>query len=56
MQLLVNQSSKNSVGRRFPGGENMNLLFISNIANLLLKTKWKEAKGLILLFLQFGVL
>ena len=32
------------VGDRFPGGENMNLLFISSIVNLLLNTNGKRQK------------
>ena len=34
----------------------MNLLFDSNIMNLLLKTKGGETEGLIMLILLFGVL
>ena len=35
---LANQSSNPAVGDRFPGGENMNLLYNSDIVSLLLKT------------------
>ena len=34
----------------------MNVLYDSDIVNLLLKTKGRETEGLIMLMLQFGVL
>ena len=37
VQWLANQSSIPAVRDRFPGGQNMNLLFHSDIVNLLLK-------------------
>ena len=40
-----------TVGDPFPEGENMNLRFISDVVNLLLKNTGGEAEGLILLFL-----
>ena len=55
--VVVRKSEFNPVvGDRFLGGENMNLLFISGIVNLLLKTNGGEAEGIILLFELFGVL
>ena len=56
MQLLANQSSSAAVGDRFPGGENMNLLFISDIVNHLRKNQCGEVEDLFLLFLQFRML
>ena len=56
VQLLANQSSSPAVGDRFPGGENMNLLFISDIVNHLRKNQCGEVEDLFLLFLQFRML
>ena len=44
VQWLTNQSSNPALGDCFLGGENMNLLFISDIVNLLLKTNSKRLK------------
>ena len=43
-------------GDRFPGGQEVYLVFNSDIVNYLLKTTGGETEGLILLLLWFGVL
>ena len=51
MALWLTSLSFNSVVRdRFLGEENMDLLFNSDIVNILLKTDGEEKEGLILLF------
>ena len=50
MWWLAIESFILTVGDPFPEGENMNLRFISDVVNLLLKNTGGEAEGLILLF------
>ena len=45
MLMVYNQSSNPVVQDRFLGGENMNLLFNSDIVNLLLKTNEGREKA-----------